>query len=279
MKWRTISVTLLIIVTIIMITGCGPKDDQDIAGDLNTNDGFTAEIIESDGALLITPDKDSVEYSSSDKISVSVREAEIIDDEGNVSDVDMLKPGDKVRIFYNGVIAESYPAQISADKVVLIEPSDSDKEKEAELLDNAPKELNELEGVWIETECEEYENGITDVRVTWYNTLNDDIMFGEFFILEENDNGIWKRVSKESDINYGFNDIGYGITSNDARLHTYHLIPYTDGLSSGEYRISAGFMRTTLDGNDYGAGNYPEYQVYGYFTVGDKMIKREPISK
>lgn len=57
------------------------------------------------------------------------------------------------------------------------------------------------------------------------------------------------------------------------------MIPYTDGLSSGEYRISATFMRTTLDGDDYDAGNYPEYQVYGYFTVGDNMIKREPISK
>jgi hypothetical protein len=100
-------------------------------------------------------------------------------------------------------------------------------------------------------------------------------MFGEFFELEERVNVSWNKVSKETDINYGFNAIGYGLTSNDARWHTYHLIPYTDGLSSGEYRISATFMRTTLDGNDYGAGNYPEYQVYGYFTVGDTMIKRD----
>jgi len=142
-------------------------------------------------------------------------------------------------------------------------------------LDSTTKGLDELEGVWMETEYETYDTGTTDVRVKWYNTLNDSIMFGEFFTLEENDNGTWKIVSKETDINYGFNAIGYGLSSNDARWHTYHLIPYTDGLSSGEYRISAAFRRETLDGNDYGPGNYPEYQIYGYFTVGDKMIKRD----
>ncbi len=154
-------------------------------------------------------------------------------------------------------------------------PLDNGKEMKDEPSDITTKELDELEGVWIETEYEEYETGITDVRVKWYNTLNDSIMFGEFFRLEEEkDNGTWKSVSKETDINYGFNAIGYGLSSNDARWHTYHLIPYTDGLSSGEYRISATCRRETLDGNDYGPGNYPEYQIYGYFTVGDKMIKR-----
>lgn len=251
------------------------NDNEAIWDDNIEDQFFLAEIIESDGTLLVTPDKETAEYLSSDKISVAVREAEIIDDEGNVLDIDMLKPGDKVRIFYNGIIAESYPAQISADKVVLIGPSDNGKEKEDELLDKAPKELDELEGVWIETEYEAYETGVTEVRVKWYNTLNDDMMFGEYFILEENDNGTWKSVSKETDINYGFNDIGYGLTSNEARWHTYYLIPYTDGLSPGDYRISATFTRTTLDGNDYSAGNYPEYRVYGYFTVGDKMIRRD----
>jgi hypothetical protein len=152
--------------------------------------------------------------------------------------------------------------------------SNNDKNEEA-LLDNAINELDELEGVWIETEYESYESGITDVRVKWYNSLNDDMMFGEFYILEENVNGTWEKVSKETDINYGFNAIGYGLVSNDARWHTYHLLPYTDGLSSGEYRISATFMRTTLDGNDYSAGNYPNYQVYGHFSIGDKIIKRD----
>jgi hypothetical protein len=178
-----------------------------------------------------------------------------------------------------GCKLETSKSDKSSNEKAIEEKSINDKsigDSENVILDNATNDLDELEEVWIETEYEEYETGITDVRVKWYNTLSDDIMFGEFFRLEEeNVNGIWKKVSKETDINYGFNAIGYGLASNETRWHTYHLIPYTDGLSSGDYRISATFMRTTLDGNDYGAGNYPEYQVYGYFTVGGKMIKRD----
>lgn len=81
---------------------------------------FMAEVISSEEGLLITPDKDSVEYSSSDKISVAVREAEIIDDKGNAISIDSLKSGDRIKVSYNGVIAESYPAQITADKIELI---------------------------------------------------------------------------------------------------------------------------------------------------------------
>ncbi len=136
------------------------------------------------------------------------------------------------------------------------------------------KELDELEGVWIETEYETYEVGTTSVRVKWYNTLPDSMLFGEMFYLEENVNGSWDRVSKVTDINYGFNAVGLILNPNDSRWHNYNLICYTDGLALGEYRISATFVRETLDGVDYGAGNYPEYQVYGYFNVGDKSVPR-----
>lgn len=139
---------------------------------------------------------------------------------------------------------------------------------------NPKKELDILEGVWIETEYETYKVGVTKVRVKWFNQLRDSVMFGEFFILEENVNGEWKQVSKKTNINYAFNSLGYSLPSNDTRWHTFNLIPYTDGLPSGTYRISTTFLRETLDGKDYGAGNYPEYQVYGYFNVGDNIARR-----
>ncbi|NLO10249.1 MAG: hypothetical protein GX129_10350 [Clostridiales bacterium] len=165
-------------------------------------------------------------------------------------------------------------SDIPVEESIDANPIDNNEVNEANPLDNSIKELEELEEVWIETEYEAYETGILDVRVKWYNTLNDEMMFGEFYTLEEKINGSWEKVSKETDINYGFNAIGYGLGTNDARWHTYHLIPYTDGLPLGDYRISASFSRMTLDGNDYGAGKYPDYQVYGYFNVGDTMIKR-----
>ena len=174
-----------------------------------------------------------------------------------------------------GCESEASKPDAPVEEMENVKPLENNKENEADQIDNSNKELEELEGVWIETEYETYETGIMDVRAKWYNTLNDEIMFGEFFILEKKVNGSWERVSKETDINYGFNAIGYGLLTNDARWHTYHLIPYTDGLSPGDYRISASLSRMTLDGNDYGSGNYPDYQVYGYFTVGSTIVKRD----
>ena len=147
------------------------------------------------------------------------------------------------------------------------------EELKSDNADNATNELDELNGVWIETEYETYKVGVTSVRVKWYNLLLDRMMFGQPFVLEENVNGIWKKVSKETNLNYGFTLEGLILDLNDTRWHTYDLSCYTDGLSSGEYRISATFFRTTLDGNDYGSSKYPEYQVYGYFNVGNNVVK------
>lgn len=81
---------------------------------------FMAQVTRSEEGLLISPDKDTAPYSSSDRISLATKDAEIIDDKGNLVDIDMLKPGDRIKVSYNGIIAESYPAQITANKVELI---------------------------------------------------------------------------------------------------------------------------------------------------------------
>lgn len=78
---------------------------------------FTAVVIEAGKGLLVTPEVGSAASASSDRISVSLYETEILDDKGNVVTADSFKPGDMLKIFYNGVILESYPAQISADKI------------------------------------------------------------------------------------------------------------------------------------------------------------------
>ncbi|MHB8127507.1 MAG: immunoglobulin-like domain-containing protein [Mobilitalea sp.] len=140
--------------------------------------------------------------------------------------------------------------------------------------ENARKGIEELEGVWIETEYETYEVGTTSVRVKWYNTLQDSMMYGEYYDLENKVDGVWKRVNKETDIDYAFNDIGLLLFPSDTRWHNYGLICYTDGLALGEYRIATTFIRESIDGVAYTAGKYPNYQVYGYFYVGEKSIKR-----
>lgn len=70
---------------------------------------FEADVIEAGERLLVAPDKESTEYSSSDKIYVGMVKA--------AEKPESVKPGDRIKIYYNGMIAESYPAQISADKI------------------------------------------------------------------------------------------------------------------------------------------------------------------
>lgn len=78
---------------------------------------FDATVIENDQGLLVAPAEDSAAYRSSDKISVGLTDTVILDQEGKEMSVDQLKAGDSLRIAYNGVILESYPAQITAARI------------------------------------------------------------------------------------------------------------------------------------------------------------------
>lgn len=109
-------IVLLIIVMFVLgasLIGCSENTDT-------SHQVFKADVIGTKDGLLITPDKDSIEYSSSDRIYVATREAEIAPDKGNTIDVDILRPGDRIKVSYDGLIAESYPAQITADKIELL---------------------------------------------------------------------------------------------------------------------------------------------------------------
>jgi hypothetical protein len=117
MKKIGILMLMLLIVSGSFI-GCKSFNDDDNTN--NEQQAFEANVIESGDRLLISPDKDSVAYSSADKISVATIETEIIDDKGNTAEIDILNPGDRIKVFYNGVIAESYPAQITADRIELL---------------------------------------------------------------------------------------------------------------------------------------------------------------
>ncbi len=73
----------------------------------NVNHSFNATVLEVyPNSFLVAPDKDSKEYKSSDKITVSKNVISQIP-------VPELKVGGRVNIVYNGEILESYPAQIN----------------------------------------------------------------------------------------------------------------------------------------------------------------------
>jgi len=81
---------------------------------------FQAEVIENGDSLLISPDKDSSEYKSSDKIVVSTKGSKILDKDDKEIEIEGIKVGDIVEISYNGIILESYPAQISSSTIHII---------------------------------------------------------------------------------------------------------------------------------------------------------------
>jgi len=75
---------------------------------------FTATIIGVyDSAILVEPDKGTNERKSSDKISMGITSP-------TNGTNDFYVVGNKVKITYNGIIMESYPAQIFATKIELV---------------------------------------------------------------------------------------------------------------------------------------------------------------
>ncbi len=137
---KTIKFITLCLVLMLFATGCGtrgttgndgntggnnsitdiPGDGGDSSGDKTTMVDFEAEVIEAGTFLLVTPDKESNEARSSDRISVSFTEPALKDQGGAAITLKDLKPGDILKITYNGMIAESYPAQIQASEITVI---------------------------------------------------------------------------------------------------------------------------------------------------------------
>lgn len=74
---------------------------------------FNASVIENNGtSLLVSPLEGSSELNSSDKIVVRVPV-----DNANLKDLSEFNVGSIVKITYDGMIMESYPAQINAYNV------------------------------------------------------------------------------------------------------------------------------------------------------------------
>jgi len=82
---------------------------------------FSAVVIDNDNGLLVKPEADSNEFKSSDKISVGTHNTIIYDGNKKKVDLDEIQIGDRIKIIYNGLIMESYPAQITAEYINILE--------------------------------------------------------------------------------------------------------------------------------------------------------------
>ena len=96
-------VILIVVINllIILVTGCNDKKEEH---------SFKATIIEChDSTMIVTPFEEEDEYRSSDKFSINF-----------VEGFNQCNVNDKVEITYDGLIAESYPAQINVISIKLI---------------------------------------------------------------------------------------------------------------------------------------------------------------
>lgn len=114
MNKKTIFLIVLLILTIIIIAAVNKII---IGNDDKTEEvTFNAIVLENKGtSILVNPEDGSPELNSSDKIVVRVPV-----DNASLKDLSEFTEGSKVKITYNGMIMESYPAQINAIDVELI---------------------------------------------------------------------------------------------------------------------------------------------------------------
>lgn len=74
-----------------------------------------------DYRIMVIPAQGTQELNSADIFSVSISEdTKITDEKGTRTDFSALAVNQTVEISYNGMIAESYPPQISAEKIKII---------------------------------------------------------------------------------------------------------------------------------------------------------------
>lgn len=102
---------LLFLCTAITLSACH-KDNKTV---------FTATVLENDSSFIVEPQQSSNEYNSLDKIAVHANNAAVYNSDNKKISLSDITVGQTVQITYNGLIAESYPAQITASKIKVIE--------------------------------------------------------------------------------------------------------------------------------------------------------------
>ena len=105
--------TILIGVLVLAVLIIGFVNKYIINDDENAEKvSFNAKVLENNGnSILVEPEEGSWELKSSDRIVVRVPEND------GLKDLSEFTEGSKVKITYDGMIMESYPAQINAFKV------------------------------------------------------------------------------------------------------------------------------------------------------------------
>lgn len=125
---------ILVVFMIICCVSCNIKEDKEkkanisgVTKQLPVNKEeyiaytFTATILNTNDVLTISPEEGSNEAKSSDLINVNTSDTVVLGLDGNKISIDKLRVASKISIDYSGEILESYPAQIEAISIIVLE--------------------------------------------------------------------------------------------------------------------------------------------------------------
>lgn len=116
---RFFAIAAALLLTVLLAAACGPEKRAAVYCPA-TEEGiiFSATVEDrEENSLLVLADEDASVRSSSDRFSVSLKGAQVLDEEGEALEPSDLWLLDRVEIAFDGSVAESYPAQITARKV------------------------------------------------------------------------------------------------------------------------------------------------------------------
>jgi hypothetical protein len=119
--------------------------------------------------------------------------------------------------------------------------------------------VNNLEGVVMTVK--EGTVSPTGLTVVFKNITENELLFGEFYILEMKTDDGWYQVPVAFDGDYGFNSIGYILDPDSSREWSVDWEWLYGSLEKGEFRI----VKDILDSN--GVGRYETYYLAAEFTL------------
>lgn len=119
MKRKSKSLLMLLLVLTLLLSACQGQDDpaeEPVEPESQVLEATVLEVT-GQGQILVEPVEGSPELNSADRIVAHTSEAVVLDAAGEETTIEEFEVGSRVEITYDGSIAESYPAQIWAQKV------------------------------------------------------------------------------------------------------------------------------------------------------------------
>lgn len=107
----------------VICIACSNNNVQDQPDDVVNQEevSFQATVVEVEKVLIVSPLEDEPETRSADLFAVGTVDAKLLNEKGEEITLSNFQDGMIVEIIYDGLIRESYPAQIDSSQVQIVE--------------------------------------------------------------------------------------------------------------------------------------------------------------